>query len=180
MIFQARGPESTRSPLQALLHGFEGAVIVRYASGLPFSRTNAAGDSLIGLPNSGRLPPQSTVDALLRRRFDLLGRWLGMYVDVRNLLNHRNVVAVRRDTGQPAIATATLEAMAQSAYAQHPEPIPYESARYRPWADLDHNGYVDGAAELMPLYLAAARDFTQPLLVYGPPRLVRLGVEIVF
>ena len=32
----------------------------------------------------------------------------------------------------------------------------------------------------MPLYLAAARDFTQPLLNYGPPRLVRLGAELVF
>ena len=61
-----------------------------------------------------------------------------------------------------------------------PEAIPYESPRYRAWADLDHNGYVDGPAELMPLYLAAARDYTQPIFAYGPPRLVRLGVELVF
>jgi hypothetical protein len=32
----------------------------------------------------------------------------------------------------------------------------------------------------MPMYLAAARDFTQPLFVYGTPRLVRLGVEVLF
>ena len=32
----------------------------------------------------------------------------------------------------------------------------------------------------MPLYVAAARDFTQPLFAYGPPRLVRLGMELVF
>jgi len=32
----------------------------------------------------------------------------------------------------------------------------------------------------MPLYLAAARDFVQPVFAYGPPRLVRVGVEVVF
>jgi hypothetical protein len=30
------------------------------------------------------------------------------------------------------------------------------------------------------MYEAAARDFTQPLFAYGPPRLLRLGVEVVF
>jgi hypothetical protein len=48
------------------------------------------------------------------------------------------------------------------------------------WADLNHNGYVDGMTELMPLYLAAARDVTQPLFAYGAPRLVRLGMELRF
>jgi hypothetical protein len=32
----------------------------------------------------------------------------------------------------------------------------------------------------LPLYLAAARDFAQPLFYYGPPRVVRLGVELTF
>jgi hypothetical protein len=30
------------------------------------------------------------------------------------------------------------------------------------------------------MYLAAAADFVQPLFAFGPPRLVRLGVEVVF
>ena len=110
----------------------------------------------------------------------LFGRSGGIYLDVRNLLDRRNIIAVRRDTGEPTIAEPTLQAMAQGAYAAHPEPIPYESPRYRDWADLDHNGYVDGPAELMPLYLGAARDFVQPVFAYGPPRLVRVGVEVVF
>ncbi len=99
---------------------------------------------------------------------------------MRNLLNRRNVVAVRRDTGEPRIDQVALEALAQGAYGAHPEAIPYESPRYRDWADLDRNGYVEGPGELMPLYRAAARDFTQPLFAYGPPRLVRLGMELVF
>lgn len=180
MVLEARAPDSGHVPLRALLSGIEAAVIVRYASGLPYSRTNALGDSIVGLPNGSRLPASSTVDMLLRRRLRVLGRRAGLYLDVRNLLNRRNLIAVRRDTGEPTIAPATLQAMAQSAYAAHPEPIPYESPRYRAWADLDHDGYLDGAAELLPLYLDAARDYSQPLLDYGPPRLVRLGLEIVF
>jgi hypothetical protein len=180
MILQGRIPDAVRGPLGAVLRGLAGAAIARYGSGLPFTRTNAAGDTLLGLPNSERLPSQLTIDVLLRRPLAVFGRVGGIYLDVRNILNRRNVVAVRRDSGEPTVDPAALVAMAQRAYQAHPEAIPYESPRYRAWADLDHDGYVDGPAELMPLYLAAARDFTQPLFAYGPPRLLRLGVELVF
>jgi hypothetical protein len=30
------------------------------------------------------------------------------------------------------------------------------------------------------MYEATARDFSQPLFAYGPPRLVRLGIELLF
>ena len=61
-----------------------------------------------------------------------------------------------------------------------PGEIPYESARYRASADANGDEYIAGRDELFPLYLAAARDFTQPLFAYGPPRLVRLGIEVLF
>jgi hypothetical protein len=64
--------------------------------------------------------------------------------------------------------------------ALHPGAIPYESLRYRPDADLDHNGVIVGPSELLPVYLRAARDFLQPVFAYGPPRLFRLGVEVGF
>src|SRR5438445_351616 len=76
--------------------------------------------------------------------------------------------------------STTIRTWAQDAYAANPSPIPYESPRYRRWADVNGDGYVAGPGELMPLYLAAARDFGQPLFAYGPPRLVRLGVEFAF
>jgi hypothetical protein len=74
----------------------------------------------------------------------------------------------------------TVMAMAERAYADNPAPIPFESIRYRPYADLDGNGYVEGREELFPLYLSAARDFTRPVFAYGAPRLARLGVELLF
>jgi hypothetical protein len=162
------------------LGGLESAVVFHYGSGLPYSRTNTAGDTLIGLPNSYRLPSEYSIDALVRRPIRLWGVNGGLYVDARNLLNRRNLVAVRRDTGLPGLSSGTLQSLAQAAYQAHPEAIPYESPRYRPWADTDGNGLIEGPAELLPLYLAAAQDFAQPLFVYGAPRLVRLGMELTF
>jgi hypothetical protein len=162
------------------LAGFEAAGILRYSSGLPFSRTTANGDSLVGLPNDSRLPATSTIDLLMRQPLRIAGVRGGIYLDVRNLLDRRNIVAVRRDTGQPGPDEATVEAMAEAAYQAHPEEIPYESPAYRAEADVDGNGYIEGKDELFPMYLAAARDFTQPLFAYGPPRLLRLGLEVLF
>jgi hypothetical protein len=162
------------------LGGLEAAAIVRLNSGLPFSRTDISGDSLIGLPNDARLPWTHSLDLLVRRPLRLGGVRGGLYLDMRNVLNRRNIVSVRRDTGLPGPDDEAVEAIAESAYQAHPEEIPYESAHYRPAADLDGNGYISGRDELFPLYLAAARDYTQPLFAYGPPRLVRLGVEFLF
>ncbi|HKT60702.1 MAG TPA: TonB-dependent receptor, partial [Gemmatimonadales bacterium] len=159
----------------------EGAVILRALSGLPYSLTDTlVTDSIVGLPNGERLPWTTTVDLLVRRPFTLGRTTGGIYLDVRNLLNHRNIVAVRRENGQTQAGDRTIMRLAEDAYAAHPEPIPYESSRYRAWADLNRDGYVADRAELFPMYEAAARDFTQPLFTYGPPRLVRLGFEVLF
>jgi hypothetical protein len=177
VIGQGRVPDSA-GPRP--LRGLEAAAIVRASSGLPFTMTNATGDTLIGLPNSHRLPSTLTVDLLLRRPVRL-GRWRGsVYLDARNLLNRRNIEAVRRDTGEPGIGDQGIAALAERAYLAHPEPIPYESPRYRSFADTNGDGLIEGRAELYPLFLAAARDYNQPLFAYGPPRMFRLGVEVVF
>jgi outer membrane receptor protein involved in Fe transport len=160
--------------------GLEGAVIFRIATGLPYSRTDSLGDSLVGTPNGARLPSTQTVDLLIRRSIRLGGTEGGIYLDVRNLLNRRNVVAVRRDVGQPAADSGTVARLAERAYAEHSEAIPYESARYRASADANGDGFVEGRAELFPLYLAAARDYLQPVFAYGAPRLARLGFEFLF
>ena len=162
------------------LAGLEGAVILRLASGLPFSLSDSTGDSLVGRPNGSRLPNTSSVDLLIRRPVRLGGAIGGIYLDVRNLLDRRNVVAVRRDTGEPQADVGAVERMAEAAYQANPDPIPYESGRYRSVADLDGDGFVAGREELFPMYLAAARDYTQPIFAYGPPRLARLGIELLF
>jgi hypothetical protein len=162
-----------------LLGGLEASAIFHYSSGLPYSRITPTGDSLIGLPNSWRLSDQWQLDALVRRPFTLRGVRAAFYVDARNLTNRRNIVAVRRDTGEPSLTSAGVDSAAAAAMRAHPEPIPFESPRYRGWADTNGDGFVAGA-ELAPLFRAAARDFFQPLFAYGAPRLVRMGVEVIF
>lgn len=166
--------------LPAGLRGLDLALIGRYFGGLPYSRTTPTGDTLIGPPNSYRLPAQQSLDLLVRRPFTLLGRTGSVYFDARNVLNRRNIVSVRRDTGSPFLTEADIQAAALSAYNAHPEAIPYESPRYRPAADLDRNGMVDGYDELYPQFLAAARDAYQPTFAYSAPRLVRIGFELLF
>jgi outer membrane receptor protein involved in Fe transport len=160
--------------------GLEGAVILRLASGLPFSMSDSTGDSLVGLPNGSRLPSTSSLDLLIRRSIRLGGTTGGIYLDVRNVLNRRNIIAVRRDTGQPQPDDKAIELMAEEAYTANPSPIPFESVHYRPEADLNGDGFVAGREELFPMFLAAATDYAQPIFAYGTPRLARLGVELLF
>jgi len=182
LIARAHAPEDAGPRLLGIrpVGGLEAAFIFRAASGLPYTPSDTTADSLALLPNGARLPWASSLDVLVRRPMRLGGVRGGIYLDVRNLLGRRNIVAVRRDTGTPEANDATVTQLAEAAYQAHPGPIPFESVRYRDYADLDHNGYVEGRTELFPLYLAAARDFTQPVFAYGAPRLARLGVELLF
>lgn len=163
-------------PLGAL----EAAAILRYQSGLPYSTYNATGDSLTSDPNGLRLPSYSTADFLVRKPIPFGRMTASIYLDIRNAFNITRVDAVRRDNGSPNIDEDALQAQAKAAYDAHPEPIPYESPRYRAYADLNANGVIEGEAELLPLYVRAARDYNTPVLQYGSPRLFRLGLEIMF
>ncbi len=163
-------------PLGAL----ETALVVRFASGLPFTMTNASGDSLVSSVNGLRLPSYTTFDLLIRKPIPFGSNLASIYLDIRNVFNTTTIQYVRQDTGTPNIDADMLEQQARDAYNAHPEPIPYESPRYRAYADLNANGRIEGEAELMPLYLRAAQDYNTPVFQYGNPRLLRLGLEVAF
>jgi hypothetical protein len=88
-------------------------------------------------------------------------------------------VAVRRRHRGPELDEASIIATAQTAY-ERIGTVPFESPRYQPYGDLDGNGVIEGAGELLPLYDRAARDYNQPVFAYGQPRLVRFGMELLF
>jgi hypothetical protein len=162
------------------LGNFIAAAVLRYGTGLPYSRTDASGNIIVGAPNGSRLPSQTTLDVLFRKPLQLGSVAGGLYLDARNVLNTVNQVSVRRDTGDPYPSESTITKLATDAYNANPNPIPYESSRYRRDADLNGDGRIAGQSELYPLFVAAARDYTQPLFVYGPPRIVRFGLEVFF
>lgn len=146
---------SARTPLPGRV---QAGFVVQVRSGAPF--TGIAVD---------RLPSSFTVDVLLRRSLPV-GRGASLYLDVRNALNVRH--------GATVPDAATVDGLAQAAYAAAPGPIPYDSPRYRAAGDLDSNGLVEGPGELLPLYRAAAQDFAVPIASYGAPRTVRVGIAI--
>ena len=158
---------------------WQGSLIVRLLSGLPYTPVDPS--LTIPLPpNSARLPWFNTIDLLIRRPLQV-GRVQGsLYFDVRNLLGRENLLSVRPETGTPFASAATIDSAVQSAYAANPQPIPYESPRYRASADLNHDGLVAGPEELIPLYRNAAQDYFWPVFFYGPPRAMRFGVEVFF
>ena len=102
------------------LGGLEMAAVGRYSSGLPYSRTNTAGDSLIGDVNGARLPDQYTIDALFRRPIYFGRTKGGLFLDIRNVLGTVNQIAERRDTGTPFATNQTITAMATAAYNANP------------------------------------------------------------
>ncbi len=163
-------------PLAGLMVGLVG----QYHTGLPYSQTSADGHSIVGEINSQRLPSQRTLDLLIRRPLAIGAMTGSLYLDVRNLLHQRNIVSVRRDTGTPFLADEAIDALARTAWRAHPEPIPYESSRYRAYGDPNQTGWMEGEANLLPLYRAAATDFSAPLFHYGAPRLMRFGLEVIF
>lgn len=160
------------------LGSLESSLVFRYASGLPYSTWS--GDSLTSQPNEFRLPSYSTLDMLIRKPFRIGGAMASVYLDMRNVFNVQRVESVRRDTGTPELGTGGIDSLALAAYEEHPEPIPYESQRYRAWADLNQDGVIAGQDELLPLYTRAAADYSQPIFYYGAPRTFRLGFEAYF
>ncbi len=158
---------------------WQGSTIVRVLSGLPYTPIDPL-TGVPGRPNSARLPWTSQIDILIRRPLQV-GKVEGsLYLDVRNLLGRQNIISVRPETGTPFASPDSIEAAAQEAYIRNPQPIPYESPRYRASADKNHDGYVQGESELLPLYREAATDFLQPVFYYGIPRLLRIGMEVFF
>ena len=153
-----------RAPLPA---AFDGAGQLYLGSVPPFSQ----------VPDAQR-KTEITLDLRVGRELKVGRANARLYVDVRNLLGTKPVIAVVRTTGTPGLDAATIDSLAEAAYAANPGPIGYESARYRAFADLDSNGLIEGSGELLPLYRSAAADYGEPLRTYGPPRTLRLGIEV--
>lgn len=173
---------SNTGPSIAGIHPLGGltiSVVGRYLTGLPWSRTERDGRTIIGNINSERLPAQSNLDLLLRRPIRVAGKDGGVYLDIRNLLGTTNLISVRRSSGSAELDEDEIQRLTDSAYAAHPEAIPYQSSRYRAWADPGNTGQISGSA-LRALYERATRDFVTPIFFYGPPRQVRFGLEVRF
>jgi hypothetical protein len=104
-------------------------------------------------------------------------RWRAL-ADGRNILNRKNVIALRRETASIAPSLAEVERLSRVP-GNLSEPIPREAPGYNALIDLNRDGYITGA-EFNTARFAAALDRYDPSLYYGEARQLRLGIEVVF
>jgi hypothetical protein len=155
-------------------------VTARIRSGYPLN----SGRPEEGAPFTGveRLPWTSVLDARFTWNFGELpgcrGCVMRLVVDGKNLFGTDNVIALRRDSGRLAPSMETILGVADRPVTST-FPIPRESERYAPLADLNGNGVIT-ATEFETARFAASLDAGDPSLLFGEPRQLRLGLEVVF
>lgn len=78
-------------------------VLFSYGSGMPYTKTDQDGNR-IGLLNEGRKPATYTVDLKLNKDYyfgETGETFISLFVEVENLFDRRNVLAVYSNTGKP-------------------------------------------------------------------------------
>lgn len=104
--------------LPSVFENFTCTFIAQYGSGLPYT-FNPARAIYVAEPNNSRLPARFSVDLYARKGFSIGAIGLGVFADVRNLLNRKNVVSVYSTTGSPTV-TADESIKATQDYQQDP------------------------------------------------------------
>ncbi|MGQ0561864.1 MAG: TonB-dependent receptor domain-containing protein [Gemmatimonadota bacterium] len=98
--------------------------------------------------------------------------------DGRNILNRKNVLALRTNTGTIGPTLAEVQQLA-NALPVPPESVPRESPAYVVFLDGDRNGIIT-PQEAQAARFGAALDRFDPSLFFGEARQVRLGIEVAF
>jgi hypothetical protein len=151
-------------------------------SGYPLLRP-AANDAAQGAREATQyLPWTHTID--LRATWDfgklpLCGNcgWR-VVMDARNILNTKNILALRTNTGAIAPSLAEVQKLAGGLNAITSS-VPRESPAYVSFLDTNNDGIIT-ATEASVARFAAALDRYDPTLFYGESRQVRLGLEVAF
>lgn len=104
-------------------------------------------------------------------------RWRLVF-DARNVLDRKNILAMRTSTGTLSPTLGEVQQLAGSLPIPS-EPIPRESPYYVIYLDADRDGVIT-PAEASTARFAAALDRFDPTLFFGEARQLRLGVEVTF
>src|SRR6266568_2202578 len=202
--------------LGALAKGLDARVTFRLATGLRYTRlvnngdgqiVPGSGDGIFGRAaqnlNASRLPTTKTADLRLTKRFQMGGRELRAYADVRNLFNFTNVLALYAETGavtndvfkQRILSPemTNLQAEANAAGALNPDGSIDLSGNCNTWGSPQNcvalrrveARFGNGDLLYMPAEQTRVLDtyynsFFGPWRFYGPSRTVRVGVELGF
>jgi len=98
--FDFGGNEGPFGLLKPVFENTTCTIIGQYGSGLPYTY-NPLRSIYVAEQNNARLPWTMTVDLYLRKAVLVKPLQCGVFVDVRNLFNRKNVVSVYSATGSP-------------------------------------------------------------------------------
>jgi hypothetical protein len=153
-------------------------VIVRFLSGLPYTPIDPS--LTIPLPpNSARLPWTNTIDLLIRRHCSWQGRGQPLLRRAQPAGPAEPVVGAAGDRDAVRLPGNHRQRRAVGLRRQSTA----DPVRITPLSflrRLNQDGLVSGPDELLPLYRSAAKDYFWPVFYYGPPRLMRFGIEVFF
>lgn len=128
------------------------------------------------------LPWTSTTDLRASWDFGSLPLCAGcswrIVADTRNVLNRKNVLAMRTNTGTIGPSLVEVQGLA-NALPVPPESIPRESPAYIMFLDTNRDGVIT-PAEAQSARFAAALDRFDPTLFFGEGRQLRFGMEVTF
>jgi outer membrane receptor protein involved in Fe transport len=162
------------------LRDFNASALLNFGTGLPYTprevRKLNAGRRTAEV-NSARMPSAFTVDVNAAKSIRLGGLKLGITCMVTNLINASAVQWVYGGTGQPDDDgyVWTLS----PANWPGPSYVTIVNTAYNPRRDMNHDGYISADEEYVA-YRVGYLDYVNNPINYGPPRQVRLGINLEF
>lgn len=130
-----------------------------YQSGIRYTPVDSRDNPLE--PYSGKMPSTQWTDMSIDKYFNVDGIRLGLFLDVRNLLNRENVLNVYPMTGKPD---------------DDGDPPQWEPSMYQ---NYEEHGY-SSPWEYYQAHLSNWRLYVKDPTNYGNPRTVRIGLFIKF
>jgi hypothetical protein len=187
--------------------GFDALATVRINSGLPYNRAINSGSGVISPPTSyfnalgpAKLPWTKTLDLKVSRVLPIGSRRATLFVDARNLLNTRNLIALFAETGRdtnsifrslvldPERATLANEAPAAAHLPDGSIDLAMPCTAWqrdiacvslrRVEARFGNGDGLFSPAEQNSAFGAAYDAFYGPSRFHGPGRTLRVGLEL--
>jgi len=142
-------------------------------SGMPYTPENSKGE-MTGVENSERMPWKFNTDMKFSKGFAIGSFEPSVFVQVTNLFNIKNVVAVYPQTGLPN-TDGSVARIEESDFGTYTIGDPGYDAR----RDLDSDGTVT-ANENYQAAVAATTDWLNDPTNYSSPRVITVGIEFGF
>ncbi len=154
------------------LRNFNINTVSKFATGLPYTPTDLRGNQ-VGDVNSARYPNTFTSDARIAKDIPLGGLSLTIALDITNLFNALTVANVNTATGSPSNSGRVISP------GEFRGGMVVGDLYYHPARDKNHDGYLTQMEEY-EAYIKAYEEIQNPPTNYGPPRKIRLGINLNF